>query len=158
MLEHFLPGAQEPMLKGYTVVAQATMRDDTREEKKERKKNSNKRTLFFFFLAQSNEAWCQACGAQRGALSNSAQATAACKTLTTLPSLEKGNYSPGRILVSVSKRSIFRCIQQSPFTLVSLIPGPQTMIPVLHTCLILIFSYFVWGLIMQKVSDLKAIT
>lgn len=49
MLEHFLPGAQEPMLKGYTVVAQATMRDDTREEKKERKKNSNKRTLFFFF-------------------------------------------------------------------------------------------------------------
>lgn len=36
------------MLKGYTVVARATVRDDTREEKKERKKNSNKRTLFFW--------------------------------------------------------------------------------------------------------------
>lgn len=48
MLEHFLPGAQEPMLKGYTVVARATMRDDTREEKKERKKIATKGPPFFF--------------------------------------------------------------------------------------------------------------
>lgn len=52
MLEHFLPGAQEPMLKGYTVVAQATMRDDTREEKKERKKIATKGPFFFFWLSQ----------------------------------------------------------------------------------------------------------
>ena len=125
------------MLKGYTVVARATVRDDTREEKKERKKKREKKGPFS--LAQSNEAWCQACGAQRGALSNSAQAAAACKALSTLPSLEKENYSPGKLLVSVLKRSIFRCIQQSPFTLVSLIRDPQTMIPVFaHLC----YSYF----------------
>lgn len=62
------------------------MRDDTREEKNERKKNQQQKDPF---LAQQNEAWCQACGAERGALSDSAQAAVACKALCSLPFLER---------------------------------------------------------------------
>ena len=40
------------MLKGYTLVAPATMRDDTRGKKQQQKDH---------FLAQSNEVWLQAC-------------------------------------------------------------------------------------------------
>ena len=132
------------MLKGYTLVAPATMRDDTRE------KNSNKRTIFWLSQMRSGFKlvieWIQtAQHREREPVSNSTQALAALQSCLCFRSfffsfflfLSRGKKpSPSNFIFNFKKQML---LQQSVnndylFFFFFLFPGAQKIISLTCNC------------------------